>query len=595
MAIDITAGDDAFRWSDDPSNPPCSFVPERALKPGFVATPYGELYFLNLHGSRVEMARQQGERFKDIANLGVIPFFRGYLEGVLSNSPVKRVAGVVDWATGAVIGERLKRNVPQEFAEAIGAFAEAAGLPERDIYQAYLMPETFLFILSTYHRILGTEVATGLGAPPMFGCTSAITVPPKSNTTLHGRNFDYFGVDAWDRYPTVVFHHPDQGHDYVSMSTAGLIGGGITSMNSAGLTLAVHQHHPNDYDLDGVPVGIAGDYAIQHASNIDEAVEIVKDFPPCAGWTYVMTEGDTGRAAIYEVAKGRDYFREVQPDEAAMGYANVYWGKELHEAEVEFYPEFSRCNYARQDRVVQCLRGDGARDVQDIAKIIGDLNDPESGKERLMGPTIVNVTTVGSVVFEPEHRRVWVGAGRSPTCRGWYIPFTMSLPDSPDKGGVDTSVMPFVPFPGWHESPSGKAFEYYRKAMVQANDGEPDERLIVLVEHALALHSDEPYLRVLAGLISLRLGKGLRAEGAFQRALEKVERRDRRAEIQLFMAWAMDLQGSRSRAKKLYKDVSRNPDADTITKQRAVKGRLVRFTAKDAAGINIDFIYGGVP
>jgi len=330
---------------------------------------------------------------------------------------------------------------------------------------------------------------------------------------------------------------------------------------------------------------------LRGAASIEEAVEIISEHPPVSGWTYIMTEGETGRAAIFEVAAGGlTNLHWVDPEHGALGYANVYWGEDLVDVEVDYYPEYRRCNLARQSRVRQCLVGlHDQTGPADIARILGDLEDPESGEERLLGPTIVNVTTVASVVFEPEHRRVWVGAGRSPTCRGWYVPFSL------ETGAPDTGQQPFIPFPGWHESPSGKAFEYYRRAVHLAAEGEADSRLLILLEHALALHPEEPYLRVLAGLVSLRLGRGRRAEGAFRRALESIHREDRRVEVLLYLAWSMDLQRRRSTARHLYKKVRRDPSADDIVRKRARYNSFFRFDADVAAGINIDFVYGGVP
>lgn len=584
-------------WNpDDLTNPPCVVTPEAPGRAGLVATPYGDLRFLNVGGTLEEMAVQLGTRTRDEAHLGPVPFFADHLEQVFRDSPMKRVARILDDATYQTIGRKLKANVPADVRHAIEAYARVTEIDPSTIWRAYMMPEVFLWVLGTYHRILGTERAGGLGRAPMFGCTSAITVPPRSETTLHGRNFDYFGADYWDRFATVVFYHPDDGLDYVSLSAAGMMGGGVTAMNSAGLTFVVHQHFPDRFDLGGVPVGIAGDEVMRRARTIEDAVSVLRDYPPVSGWTYVMTEGDTGRAAVYEVAPGKENLQYLNADDGALGYANVYWGDNLEDVEVDYYPEYRRCNHARQDRVRQCLLGlTGGAEPIDIARILGDFEDPRTGRERLLGPTIVNVLTVASVVFEPEKRRVWVGAGRSPTCRGWFVPFGMEAA-GPRRGGPAFDGQPFIPFPGWHESPSGKSFEFYRQACVLSNEQDPsDDRLLVLVEHALALKSDEPYLRVLAGLIALRLGRGRRAEGAFRRALEAIDRPDRRAEVGLFLAWSLDMQKQRGAARHLYKTVLGDIDADEVVKSRARYGRWFRFDKKQASRLNIDFTYGGVP
>lgn len=593
----MTGPADTLSWSSEEiASPPCVVTPEVSERAGLVATPYGDLRFINVRGTLEEMAIQLGTRMRDEAHLGPLPLFANHLEHVFANSPLKRASRLLDDAMYGTVGRKLRRRFPEDVRRAMMAYARVTELDPEIIWRAYLMPEVFLWVIGTYHRILGTDPARGLGGPPTFGCTSAITVPPKASTTLHGRNFDYFGLDYWDRFATVVFYHPDDGLNYVAVGSAGILGAGATAMNDAGLTLAIHQHFPRQFDLGGVPVGVASDRVMRHARTIEDAVRILREHPPVSGWTYVMTEGDTGRAAVYEVAPGCDNLQFLDPDDASMGYANVYWGKNLEDAEVDYYPEYRRCNFARQERVRQCLVGMTEAAVPvDVARIIGDLTDPQTGRERLLGPTIVSVLTVASVVFEPANRRVWVGAGRSPACRGWFVPFRLDA-QGPRHGGPDFDQQPFLPFPGWHESPNGKAFEFYRQACVLAQDESArDDKLLVLVEHALALEPDEPYLRVLAGLIALRLGRGRRAEGAFRRALEMIERADRRAEVGLFLAWSLDLQKHRGAAKHLYKTVYRDPNADEVVKSRARYGRFFRFDKGAAAALNLDFTYGGVP
>lgn len=583
----------------DPTDPPCVIHPERPHEPGRVTTPHGDLFFLNVRGSFTDMAGQLGQRTSEQIHTGPVPFFATYLESVLQkNSPVAKLSNVLRWATHRWVTRRLEENLPRDFYEATLALARTSGLQPETLLKAYLMPETFLWLIGQYHSVLGTGRASGLGAPPSLGCTSAVVRSPLSSTMLHGRNFDYFGVEHWDKNATVVFYHPDDGIDYVAVSSAGILGGGITAMNAAGLTLVVHQHFLDEFDLEGVPVGYAGDKVMRHAHTIEEAVAILRDHPPVAGWTYVMTEGDTGRAAIFEVAPGRENFYTIPSTQHQFGYANVYWGANLADAEVDYYPQYRRANYARQERVTACLDELGMREggikPVDVAGVLGDFVDPTTERRRLFGKSIANVNTVASVVFEPEHRRVWIGAGGSPTSKNWFIPFSLDANDS-HTGGPDLSATPFLPDRAWHHSAHGQAFELYRKACHRYWAGETDSRLLILIEHALALYPQEPNLHVLAGLLALRIGRSKRAEGAFRRALEQVVNTARRAEIGLFLAWALDLQEQRGAAKYLYKRILKDDACDEPTRKRARIGRWKRFTQSQAQGLPLDFVYAGVP
>ncbi len=573
-------------WDD----PTIQLWDERSDAPGLVSTPWGELRFLTVSGSLAEMATDLGARTREAIQMGAVPFFARHLEHVLENAPLGPVSQMLDRAAHAGVTNKLRGNVPAEFAQAVDQFAAAAGISPDLLWRAYLMPETFLWIVGTYHRLLGTARAPGVGGIPTFGCTSALVGPPLADEVRHARNFDYFGVGTWDRFATVVTHLPHVGLPYISVGSAGFLGGGITAMNSAGLTLTVHQHFVDRFDLEnGVPIGVAGDHVMRQAHTIEEAVSVLREFPPVAGWTYILTEGDTGRAAIFEVAPGVEEL--IWMEDGRLGYANQFWSPKLVDAEVAFYPEYQRCNVARQDRIGSCVSSANASStVAELANFLGDATDPD-GKERLIGPAVLTLTTVTSVVFEPAHRRVWVAAGPAPTSKGLFIPFKLTE----TGGGPELAQQPFLPDPGWHERPIGRAFALYREAAIAFAEGRDDQRVLVGLEHALALCPDEENLRILAGLVSLRLGRGRRAGGAFRRALEATDSPERRAEISLYLAWSMDLEGQRLAAKHLYKQVRSDSAAAPSVRSRARKHRWVKFDRRKARNLNIDFTYGGVP
>ncbi|MFW5966273.1 MAG: hypothetical protein ACOCV2_02090, partial [Persicimonas sp.] len=207
--------DETTAWNpSDPTDPPCVIHRERGDQPGRVVTPHGHLTFLNVRGGLTRMAAQLGLRLRESIQQGAVPFFATYLERVLQkNSPLARLSNVLRWATHRGVTRRLRKNLPREFEDAARTMAEAADVNVDTLLKAYLMPESFLWLVGRYHGLIGTDRAPGLGAPPSFGCTSAVVRPPAAGTTLHGRNFDYFGVEQWDRNATVVFYHPDDGLD----------------------------------------------------------------------------------------------------------------------------------------------------------------------------------------------------------------------------------------------------------------------------------------------------------------------------------------------------------------------------------------------
>src|SRR5690554_237667 len=584
------------------SDPPCVIHPEQAQRPGRIVTPQGDLLFLNLRGSLESMAGQAGARLRDEIWQGPLPFFSTYLDTLLKRrTRLTRLSGAVDLLTRHWVTRRLAKNLPAEYRDAAVALSNASGMPLEQLLSGYLMHESFLWVLDKYPGLRAPQFIHTPADPesaPHLSNTTAIVRPPASASILHGHNLDYFGIDYWDRQATVTFYHPHDGMDYVAVSSAGVIGGGLSAMNAAGLTLTVHQHLCEELDLDGVPVGFAGDQAMRQAHTIEDAVAILRNHPPVAGWTYVLCEGDTGRGAIYRVAPGLEELEIIADSRATFSAVNPDLTQDIGEAPAD-QPVWQRA-LRNQPRVDACLdaRFNAANPAPgtplDIATILGDFQDPKTGRERLFGATIAGAQTVASVVFEPKHRRVWVAAGVSPTSRNWYIPFGLSAIDA-HTGGPDPSAQPIIVDRGWHPSAHGQAFELYRKARVRHWEGESDGRLLILIEHALALYPQEPNLHILAGLLALRIGRAKRAEGAFRRSLEQITQRDRRAEVGLDLAWALDLQGQRAAAKYLYKRILRDGAGPLSTLLRAQKGRWRRFSAAHAAELPLDFGTADVP
>lgn len=577
---------------------PVEVTGEGSQTPGRVETESGTLRWLNVAGTPAAMGRQVGTRLADTLRRGPLPVFSKFLDQFLRDSPVTSVSELVEWATDRWISDRLVDGLSDEYRAAATAMARGADMHVDDVLRAQILPETLLWLVGTYHRLRHSPRARGLGRPPVAGCTSAVVTPPAASTVLHGRNLDFFGVDFWESAATVTFYHPSDGLDYVTAGSAGILTGGITAMNAAGLTVAAHQHFIDSLDLDGVPMGVAAERAMRRARTLEEAVDILDAHPPVAGWTYVLTEGDTGRAVVYETTPEARYVYRTPSGVDHFGYSNVFWGPELEDAEVDFYPEYGRDTRARQQRALRRTDELGDRQdtgPEDIAELLADFVDPDSGERKVVGRGIAAVHTVTSVVFEPEARRIWVGSGDSPASCSWFVPFRLDGPHTSGGGGPDLEARPFHPNPGWDRSNHGQAFQLYRDAYRRWRQGESDKRLLIALEHALALFPEDGNLHLLAGLMALRTGRARRAEGAFRRALERTNDLPRRSEIELYLAWSLDLRDERAAARHLYHEVAHAPSADPVVRRRAKNGRWLQFTQARADKLPVDFIHVGVP
>ena len=144
------------------------------------------------------------------------------------------------------------------------------------------VPEAYLWVLGRVLQFRRPRLAPRSGMQ-LFGCTSALAWGDATRVgrLLHGRNFDYQGVGAWDTEQAVVFHRPKGAQPFVSVSAAGVLFGGITAMNASGLSLVVHQHMASDaLEIGGTPIGVTGNQIMRHAKNLDDARRIPDAYVP---------------------------------------------------------------------------------------------------------------------------------------------------------------------------------------------------------------------------------------------------------------------------------------------------------------------------
>lgn len=512
------------------------------------------IHVLRLRGDDYAMGHQHGRALKDSIAKGPLPYFAKYVEKLLSSgvagtgaAPIARVLGT---ALSMTVGRKIAARFPKRAMRGLEGLADGAGIPRRELLRAVTMPETYLWVASVYKRVRRAPLAPRYGVPEL-GCTSAIAW---GNATthgrmLHGRNFDYQGVGVWDREQAVVFHDPDLGQRYVSISAAGVLFGGITAMNASGLTLVVHQHIAcTDFDLDGLPVGVVGDEVMRFAKTLDDAKRIFDGHVPNGAWTYVVTSAKEKRVMVYEVtAKRRACFFPSDPPSdrgGVYGYSNLYVKRELAATEVDFYPGYWRNNAARYRVANERLaRARGSVDADAIASILGQADDAC----RLTG-CISALNTVASVVFDPERAIVYVATGRPPVSNREYVAFDLT------EERVRNDVAPLTGGTRGASADAILAFDAYRDAYEAHFNDHDVEAARRQLARARQLAPEQAAYAGVAGLLALEAGDPRFAVSCFDDALATGHPvPERRAQFFLWRARARDLLGERSMAQDDYR------------------------------------------
>jgi hypothetical protein len=501
-------------------------IPKRETLPDYERVE--GIHVLRLRGNDYEMGFQHGRLLKDSIAHGPIPYFAKWVEKLMQRGffgPVAPIAKPLGTALSATVGKRIAAKFPKHVRDAIDGLADGAGMDRKELLRAVTMPETYLWLGVWYKRLFKAPIAARHGVP-VIGCTSAIAHSGATThgRLLHGRNFDYQGVGAWDKEQAVVFHEPNDGQPYVSVTAAGVLLGGTTAMNASGISLVVHQHIAcTDFDLDGLPVGVVGDLVMRHARNLDDAKRILDEHVPNGAWTYIVTSAKEKRTLCYEVTANRR--SPFEPDGEVFGYSNIFVRREVEKTEVDFYPAYWRNNVERWHSANRRLaKSRGRIDADEIASILGDVGEgalaggtsspPQKWACRLTC-AISALTTVASVVFDAERALVYVATGRPPVSNRPYLAFDLSqkkarvdLPRLLGGTKIDSrSLEAFDAYRGAYESHFNDAdLAAARRGMARARDLAPTQSVYAFIAGLLAIEARDLEGALMAFEDAIRLG-----------------------------------------------------------------------------------------
>jgi len=547
------------------------------------------LNVLSVSGTYYEMGRQHGSLLADEIRRGPIPYYRTFVEKIMRGAAPGVLGRVARRAMQETVGRRVAQQMPDFALETIRGMADGAGLPFAEVLEGCTMPDQLVWLAGKVIGLKGVPPAVRHRLSLGLGCTSALAwgAATTDGKLYHARNLDYHGVSCWPSTSTVAFHRPASGQRYVSCTAAGVVLGGFTAMNEAGLTLTVHQHMFTDRAaLGGTPIATVGDIVMREAKNLADAEAILARHRPIGCWTYLVADGHAKEVLCWEEDPQRHVARRISAatGESTFGYANIYLDPELGATERDLFPTYWRHNHGRYARANEILQErHGALDAEGMAGILADVGDPRCR----LRDSIAMTLTVGSVVFRPEDGILWVGTGEAPTSHGTFVPFSLHT------GDVAPGVAPFTP--GERFDPKARdAFEHWRKAYVAYVDHEsvPDTRRALAM--ACTLAPEQPTYHAVAGLFALKECDTKEATRMLDTAIELGHPDEQRlASFHLFRGRAHDVAGDRAAASRDYRAVL-GQHADPNVRDAAQKGLRRAYTPRDARKLHVDLSLGDV-
>ena len=545
------------------------------------------LHVLKVQGTHYEMGRQHGHLLRKWIPRGPIPYYRRYIEKVLRHGGLGALAPLGGAAISLGVGRQVARALPDFALDTIRGMADGSGIPYARMLEGAVMPDSLMWLATALMRTrrVGPAVAHRLALG--LGCTSAVAWGPATadGMLLHGRNMDYHGVEVWPGTAAVIFHQPRHGLRYAAVAAAGVPLGGVTAMNEAGLTLAVHQHMFTDQTtIGGTPIGVLGDLVMSQAEDLQQAEQILTRYHPIGSWTYLVADGRRRQVLCFEENHRHHAALRPDPGSGTFGYANIFLDATLGATERDLYGSYWRANLGRHQLSNQLLQQRPCPlDPDAMAGIMGHTGDAEC---RLRRPLSM-LLTVSTVVMRPEDGALWVATGGTPVCNNVFEPFHLGRQDhAPELGQLNGGE------PG--DAVAAGAFGRYRDAFLAYFERDDPRGALPLMRQAAAQQPDQPLYHVLVGLLALKTGDAPGAAVALDRALELGHPDpERLGAFELWRGRAADLCARRELALEHYRRALASP-ADAPVHTAARRGQRLPFSRRRARHINIEFAYGDV-
>ncbi len=538
----------------------------------------GGLWVLHLRGTSFERGLQHGTLMRYRVR-ETVQFYRSLPEILAS-----RALAPESFKLKALM--RLKRNLVTRFnkrrdsdaLEEMRGLAVGLGLKEEELAEALVLADVFQIVsaMAEKQRKAGPPVIPG------FGCTSAVRETPEG--LLFARNFDFWGAGYWDANPAVIFHHPDRGKAFCSITTAGMPTGGITSINENGLAIVVHQHASRDSSVQGVPIIDIAHNIARSASNVDEAIELASRSKATGGWTIVVAGGSPPAAAAIELSAADQKVR--YPREGILIATNCFIDEDLSLREIQANVSATlsdRARFARATELAASSRVNPSR----MAGILGDHYDVLAGRERSAGFTISRITNLSSVLFDLSHKRFWVSESSAPTSGGSFVGFDLDA----ELGGGRSSV-------GRLEgdrtrrakTPSAQAryLEAHKQYVYSGDLNQVHE----ILNECVSIDPEEPTYHLMKGIVRAMLGNFRQALTSIDHAIEVEAVAQKRHVDLLWKARILDLMDRREESRSIYDELLDDESVPLPILKAASRGRKKGFKEKDPGGMLLDFTNG---
>jgi len=540
----------------------------------FPAVPLKEIW---VRGTPREIGRQHAEAVEGTIQQGMPRFYYEFWQRMAhpANADLsKRIGMGLAWKfLETVIVRKMHRQVPDWALDRVKGLCEVSGRDLREMTTALILPDLFpLFEVwaAKWYPQLFVEVEF----PPLFGCSSFFS---RGERFLFGRNLDFPGVSYWDRFPVIQVTEPKNSLRYIAFSSAGVPFGGITGVNEAQISVALHQHYSSAGSLGGKLPFLIAEQVLMEARTLAEAQEIIGRHPVATSWAFLVGDGKAKEAMIFECHAKASKVNWLIGNHLA--HSNFYQTPDCRRDEFATSTRMNWDNYCRKNRLDQLLAEAGSElSAERAVQILSDHYDPYWEEEKPFNRTVSQVYNIQSILFDLENMKVYMAEGDSPIHLGRYVPYDLGKLFSGHSGRGEASLL------GYQFSSATKrsAKEKFILSFVKAFDGD-----FLSAERDLDASLADDYVpeaALIQGVLKLKRNQFAEAALVFDKARAFIEKKKNDKgkdefppeyfEILIYLARSYDLLRRFADAERIYDLILNSPSAKDSNLRRIAKNRI---------------------
>ncbi len=551
----------------------------------------GRLNLITLSGSAYDMGHQHGIIAKELYVRGLILFFARFLrtlklglEDMLGSKFLRRQAGKLFDRYVGILASNMARRYTGFMLDEIRGFADGSGETHALLEKLMSMPDVLQILLA---RGLSHTVANSIAALNP-GCTSVAVWGDATADRgfIYGRDLDFFDDHSMDRNPAIILYKPDHGMKYATFGFLGVPGGGITGINEAGITVALHIMLSRDVSSYATPIMNIANEIIGNAESTDDALRIARSYRSSSGWGIVVTDARRRDAVVIETSS-----RHVQPRKGSSTFiinTNHYNTDLLKRREYDYSVSATASTIGRYRRAEEILREKhGKFTVDDMVLLLGDHLEYYTRRERALGSTITAVHNVSAVVMQPEEMKVWMSHGDAPSNNSDFIGVDLGSWMKGDLRLID--VKRPTPYAGTYSFTVFK--EHYEQAYQKYFYHNDIPGALAELEQLTEKDEAEPIYFMLKGQMYVKVRRYSDAIVAFDKALALPDIPHRTGVSMLWKARVQDILGKRDDALSLYRSIVSMGGIGANLTKAARKGLGRRYSESRIKNHDVDFVF----